>query len=73
MALELNGIWAVNAPSDITAVLDVSGNQGFKAEVGADGRIGTAFGLPVNVQDMATKGNVVLMDSKAYAVSISGN
>ncbi|WP_242309937.1 phage major capsid protein [Bacillus cereus group sp. BfR-BA-01331] len=52
-------------------VHNVSNEALLKPTIANDGSIGTIYGIPVFVQSMNGKGKMVLMNPKAYAVSVN--
>lgn len=66
-------IWVVDSLTTISAIVDEAGQPLLKRENRAGGSIGTIYGVHVFVQPMNAKAQMVLMNPKAYAVSVSEN
>jgi hypothetical protein len=73
------GVSTDNHSGEAVIVIDSAATAfGLKDETGkllktynrANGGIGTIYGIQVYVQDMNGKGKIVLMDPKAYAISV---
>ena len=60
----------VNSPTFLMNLKDDSGALVFKPGLTADGAIGQLYGMPVYVQNMNGKGDMVMMNANAYGVSI---
>lgn len=66
-------IWVVDSFATVSTLLDEASQLLLKKENRANGSIGTIFNIPVFIQPMNNKAKVVLMNPKAYAVSVSEN
>ncbi|MCU4898085.1 phage major capsid protein [Bacillus cereus] len=64
-------IFVVDNALFATNLVDVGGQALLKPTNAHDGSIGTIYGIPVFVQPMNGKGKMVLMNPKAYAVSVN--
>ncbi|WP_157775894.1 phage major capsid protein [Bacillus paranthracis] len=64
-------IFVVDNALFATNLVDVGGQTLLKPTNAHDGSIGTIYGIPVFVQPMNGKGKMVLMNPKAYAVSVN--
>ncbi|EPZ0458720.1 phage major capsid protein [Bacillus sp. CD3-5] len=64
-------IFVVDNALFATNLVDVGGQALLKPTITNDGSIGTIYGIPVFVQPMNGKGKMVLMNPKAYAVSVN--
>lgn len=64
-------IFVVDNALFATRLVDVSGETLLKPTIANDGSIGAIYGIPVFVQPMNGKGKMVLMNPKAYAVSVN--
>lgn len=61
-----DAILVVNSLTDLHKFKDGDGSTIFKFGTAEDGRVGTFYGVPVFVQNMNGKANMVLMHAKAY-------
>ncbi|CAK8580917.1 phage major capsid protein [Priestia megaterium] len=66
-------IWVVDSFATVSTLLDEANQLLLKKENRANGSIGTIFNIPVFIQPMNSKAKIVLMNPKAYAVSVSDN
>ncbi|SDZ85645.1 phage major capsid protein [Bacillus nitratireducens] len=64
-------IFVVDNALFATRLVDVSGETLLKPSDANDGSIGKIYNIPVFVQQMNGKGKMVLMNPKAYAVSVN--
>ncbi|MEH7513341.1 phage major capsid protein [Gottfriedia acidiceleris] len=64
-------IWVVTSASTVSSIVDGANKKILETKDRANGSIGTIYGIPVYVQDMASNGKVVLLNPKAYGVSIA--
>lgn len=64
-------VLVVDSRSVLAGLKDDAGNPLLKRENRVNGSIGTVYGRPVMVQSMNGKGKMVLMNPKAYGVSVN--
>ncbi|MDR4170369.1 HK97 family phage prohead protease [Bacillus nitratireducens] len=64
-------VLVVDSRSVLSGLKDDAGNSLLKRENRANGSIGTVYGRHVIVQSMNDKGKIVLMNPKAYGVSVN--
>lgn len=64
-------VLVVDSRSVLSGLKDDAGNPLLKRENRINGSIGTVYGRPVMVQSMNGKGKMVLMNPKAYGVSVN--